>query len=581
MARKKNHETFDALGGFQEETPAQQGRLAKVAMWIAGAAVVLGGAYVGAAFYVQDKIATDTTVLGVDIGGLDATSAVTKLETSLDSRLTAAVPVKANEQSTELDPEVAGLAVDYNATVQSLVGFSLDPNRLLPHIFGSASVDPVLDVDRNALNRSLEDLAPTVNTEPQDGMIDLSTGAPVITDPVDGTMLDVDASAEAVIENWPTEGGGPIELVAATSEPAISLEDIETAMSELVQPLLSGPIQLTVTETTITLSPEELALAASLVPTDAGTLDLVIDGEALTARLVEETPSLGRVGSDAYFVFEGGQPVVVPSEPGLGIDPEAVSAAVRDAALTETRATSVTLNEMEPEFTTEEANALGIVEIVSEFSTPLTADNVRTQNLIVGTAKTNGILVKPGETFSLLDALRPITRANGYVDSGVVSGGFVSEAVGGGLSQLSTTTYNAAYFAGMELVEHKPHSRWFSRYPEGREATMWDPSVDMKFTNSTPYGALIQSWVSDGRVWVRVWSTEYFDVDTYTSPRRGITSPSTVYNSDPECIPESGGQSGFTVDVVRTRYLNGSEHDREAWTWTYSPWNRVVCGTAP
>ncbi|MDX5318148.1 MAG: VanW family protein, partial [Actinomycetes bacterium] len=168
-----------------------------------------------------------------------------------------------------------------------------------------------------------------------------------------------------------------------------------------------------------------------------------------------------------------------------------------------------------------------------------------------------------------------------FVESGGVENGFYSKALGGGLSQLSTTTYNAAYFAGMDLVEHKPHSRWFSRYPEGREATMWVPTVDMKFRNSTPHGVLVQAWVEGGRVWVRFWSTPYFEVRTETSDRYNITQPQTVYNSDPECLPESGGQVGFTVRVTRWRYLEGELHDRESWTWTYAPWNRVECGSAP
>jgi Uncharacterized vancomycin resistance protein len=123
----------------------------------------------------------------------------------------------------------------------------------------------------------------------------------------------------------------------------------------------------------------------------------------------------------------------------------------------------------------------------------------------------------------------------------------------------------------MELVEHKPHSRWFSRYPEGREATLWAPDLDMKFENSTPYGVLVQAWVSGGRVWVRFWSTPYFEVRTETSNRYNITQPQTVYNDDPDCVAESGGEPGFTVKVTRWRYLDGSLFDTESWTWTYSP----------
>ena len=136
----------------------------------------------------------------------------------------------------------------------------------------------------------------------------------------------------------------------------------------------------------------------------------------------------------------------------------------------------------------------------------------RTLNLEAGTAHINGTLVMPGDRFSLLDALRPISTSNGYHSSGVVENGFESNAVGGGLSQVSTTTFNAAFEAGLKDVTHQPHSRYFSRYPEGREATLWDPSIDMVFENNTGHGVLIQAYVTDSDVVVKMWGTDVFEI---------------------------------------------------------------------
>ena len=91
-----------------------------------------------------------------------------------------------------------------------------------------------------------------------------------------------------------------------------------------------------------------------------------------------------------------------------------------------------------------------------------------------------------GETFSLNGATEPRNESNGYVEAGIISEGHASRGVGGGVSQVATTLYNAAYFAGMTDVTHKPHSFYISRYPPGREATVFEGAIDMKFRNDAP-----------------------------------------------------------------------------------------------
>ncbi len=189
--------------------------------------------------------------------------------------------------------------------------------------------------------------------------------------------------------------------------------------------------------------------------------------------------------------------------------------------------------------------------------------------------------MRPGETFSLTEALGPIDAAHGFVEAGAIINGEHSDAWGGGLSQLSTTTFNAAFLAGFKDVEHHPHSEWFARYPEGREATLFTGSLDMQWENDTPYGALVQAWVEGGRLHVRVWGTSYWTVATTTGPRSNVVRPTTVYSQSATCEAQSSGNPGFTVTVTRTVSRDGEVHSDESWTVRYKPQNAVVCGPAP
>lgn len=567
-----------ALDDFESE-PERRGPGVRGTLLVTSVIAVLVLGYAGTAWYLQDKVPNGTSVAGISLGGLSASAATERLTNGLGDREADPLHVSLGSRTATIDPTEIGLAVDSAATVDALTGFSLNPASLWAHVRGMGEFDPISRVDEPALRVALENLRPELEVAPVEGEISFVEGVAETTEPSDGVELDLDGAIAAILQTWVTEPE-PVELPAITREPVIGAEQLDTALREIVEPLTSGPVTVTVEDTNTPLEVVDLLAAAAVEPVD-GELTLRIDGPALRDRLVELEPSLAADGSDARIAIQNGVPVVIPSQVGREVDADQLGTAVTAAALSTTRSATVARVEAVPEFTTEEAQALGVTAVVSEFSTPLTSDNVRTQNLITGTRIITNTLVRPDETFSLIEALGPVTAARGFVSSGVVENGFYTKALGGGLSQLSTTTYNAAYFAGMDLVEHKPHSRYFSRYPEGREATMWAPSVDMKFKNSTPYGVLVQSWVEGGRVWVRFWSTPYFEVRSETSGRYNITQPRTVYNPDPGCLPESGGQQGFTVTVTRWRYLEGALHDKESWTWTYAPWNNVVCGAAP
>jgi vancomycin resistance protein YoaR len=219
------------------------------------------------------------------------------------------------------------------------------------------------------------------------------------------------------------------------------------------------------------------------------------------------------------------------------------------------------------------------LQVVESFDTPLTSDRIRTRNLIRGGEMLTGTVLLPGEEFNLWDTLSPISVENGYYSSGVLVNGIHTEGVGGGLSQMATTSYNAAYFAGYEILQFRPHSVWFERYPAGRESTIFRGSINVRFRNDTPYAAILSSYVENNRVHVDIWSTPHYKVETSSSGKRDIVQAGSREVSGPDCEESGTGQDGFTITNTRTVYfLDGTvAKPADPFTWTYRPDHAVIC----
>ena len=175
---------------------------------------------------------------------------------------------------------------------------------------------------------------------------------------------------------------------------------------------------------------------------------------------------------------------------------------------------------------------------MSTFTTHFPYADYRNVNLPRAAELVDGTLLRPGETFSLNDTVGERTEDNGFTEGYVVSDGIFKKDLGGGVSQIATTTFNAMFFAGLKDVEHKPHSVYIDRYPEGREATVAWPSVDLKFTNTTPYGVLIKAHVrkstpsSQGAATVSMYSTKRWKITSTNGPRTNARSPQLRYLQD-------------------------------------------------
>ncbi|MBD8078127.1 VanW family protein [Cellulosimicrobium arenosum] len=543
-------------------------------VWTGLAVLVLGGLYTGAQWFYSDKVPTGTTVAGVDVGGMTGDAAEDELASTVGARAAEPVDLTAGDSGTTMDPAAAGLAFDAHATAQELTAFSMNPSRLWQHLFGGEAADPVVTVDDTVLDEQVETLHGSLDVAAVDGTVQFVDGAPSATDAADGAALVTDEAADRIVAGWLVTDGA-IDLPTEPVAPEITQEETDAAL-EQAQTVVSAPVVVSVGGQDPELPAEVVAGAASYPAAD-GELALSLDGPTLVEAVVDRTNDLLTTADDAHFVFSGGKPVIEGGEPGTTIDPDALAAAVGEAATSDERTADVELTESDPEQSREALEELGVKEKISEFATPLTNDAVRTDNLRVGASKVDETLVLPGETFSLIDTLSPITIAGGYHASGIVQDGKHTEGVGGGLSQMATTTYNAGFFAGLEDVEHRQHSYWFTRYPAGREATIYVGALDMRFKNDTPYGVLMQSWVSGGQLHVATWSTKYYEVETSASPKTNVVPTTTVTHKGSDCEPIPAGNPGFSITNYRKVYLDGDLVKDEADHWTYKPDNEVVC----
>ena len=310
---------------------------------------------------------------------------------------------------------------------------------------------------------------------------------------------------------------------------------------------------------------------------------------ALDERLLDRllAGSVGAAGAptDARVVLVAGRPEVVPARPGVTYDRRDVRTAfLRLVARRDgTRELAVRSRVARPRSPPRSAQASRISEKVSSFPTYFPYAEYRNTNIGRAAELVDGTVLAPGETFSLNDTVGERTAENGFTEGFIISDGIFKEDLGGGVSQMATTTFNAVFFAGLEDVEHKPHSFYIDRYPVGREATVAWGAVDLRFRNDTPYGVLIDAHLTPSTPSTQgVLTVSMFPRSTGTSPpppRSATTSPS----RDPGArhrglLPQHG--------LRRLRHrrhppLPPPGHSRatrsEVFHTTYTPSDTVIC----
>ncbi|HXH77561.1 VanW family protein [Nocardioides sp.] len=571
----------------RNDDDAQDKSGGRVVLWLLlGLGLLIGGAYVGAYYTAADKVPRGTTVSGVSIGGHPKAEAAQRLQAGLADQVSGPIELTIDGKRTRVDPAAAGIAVDYDASVAEAGGErTWDPVRLWNYFTGGEELEAEVVVDETALAQAVAKLDKKFGALPREGALGFDGGSITTVEPQVGRALDMASTRDALAAAYLAEDDDTAALTTVQAVPAIDESDVAEARETFANPAVSGSVTLSFEGSTVKLLPADYTGALSLEPVD-GELVPRLDGaklaELLSANVVTEGAPV-----DATVALVGGSPKVIPAKPGVTFDQQQVEAGFLQvvAAPEGQRTLTVDAQVAKPDFTTQEARDLQIKERVSTFTTYFPYAEYRNINIGRAAEIINGTVLRPGETFSLNGIVGERTRANGFTEGYIIQDGILVTDLGGGVSQMATTTFNAMFFAGLEDVEHQPHSFYIDRYPVGREATVAWGAIDLQFGNDTPYGVLVYANVtpatptSSGVVTVSMYSTKHWNITTSESARYNVTQAKVRRVNTRQCH-NNEGYGGFEIDV--TRFFepvgaNTETREPEVMNTVYTPSDTVIC----
>ena len=556
--------------------PRRRGRRTLTILLVLVAVIAaLAAAFGIVAFLERDAIPRGTTIGGVDVGGMveDEARAALGRESAQRSARTITLTAEGGSMTTSgtelratpLIDEALATALDAGATerVLSRVGLRDGPDVDLAY-----RLAPVRTAElANRIDARFGD-------PPQDAEVVVAADEIRVKEATSGTAVDRGALRRALRTLPPQAAVG---VVAAG--PVVSTPEAEAAATR-IERLLETPRRVRAGDAEATLTRQRLRALVRTERAD-GALGVFLDPKGLGASLRIRLGEKEVPARDADFAAGAKRARVIPSRPGRTLDLERIS-----RSLTSNLASTVhraQFAKTQPSFTTAQAEALGITELVSEFTTYYQCCQPRVTNIQRAAELLDGTIVRPRTAFSLNEALGKRTVENGFVSAPQIFAGRLEDAVGGGISQIATTLYNAAFFAGVKLVAHQAHQFYISRYPMGREATVSWGGPELIFRNDWPAAILMKLTATSSGVTVRFYSRKLGRrVETTTGEPYAYVAPRTITVRNP-ALPvgttstvQSAGASGFTVQYTRKVYEGPELVKDERYTVRYDAQNAIV-----
>jgi vancomycin resistance protein YoaR len=494
------------------------------------ALVLLIGAWAIDTAALSGQVQRNVEVAGRSVGGLGEESLPEVMASIAEEVAARPVRIVSDDKVYETTAGEIGLTLDEQATSDAALDVGRRDSLLtrpftwLNAFFTPRDVDVRYTASGPTATAKMVELQGADLTKAQDATIQLSEQGWVLVPSVAGQGVDIDTLIEELPDAAARSRTGPIEVEVGSAPvaPAISDEQAQERADQANQMTANG-LQLTAGETTKTVPPEQLR--AWIGPTaEGGELDLTINADAVNQALPQVFADVANEVQDARIVLGANGPEVVPSEQGVACCGPDSAERVWGALSQGQPGAELEVTVTEPAFSTQAAEECGVTQPVGGnhawqgggpttagpgFTTFYVAGEVRVTNIHRIADLVDGSLVKPGETFSINERVGPRTADKGFVEAGAIRDGRHTEELGGGISQFSTTTFNAAFFAGLDIVEYQAHSEYFNRYPPGREATMGYPAPDMAFVNDTPHCILVDTSHTSDSVTVTLWSTPY------------------------------------------------------------------------
>lgn len=565
-----------------------RGVLRTVVVVVVGLVLLGAGTLIGLRM-ARAGVLPGTQVDGVAVGGLDRDGLTRRLEQLARRKADAEIVALRDDKEVTGTAGGLGYAMDVEATAEQVLYLGRQGNPVaalrdqLRAFGGGTDVDSIGAIDDESLTAWSEQAAADLERKPREGGVRFDGANVERRDPRPGALVDEADLAAQARDLLPRGTGGLIEVSTEPTEPVTTEDDVD-AVVELAERAVSEPVTFTRSGNEATLSAEDIGGVLSSRISDDGEIVLRADADAVRAAIGDEAIARFEQGpQSASFDITGGSIQLIKGTRGFTYDDVKAAKQLVEVATGDAPRTVKLDGTVEaPDLSSAEARNLDIVEKVSEFTTYHACCESRVTNIHRIADIVDDVVIEPGETFSVNGFVGERTEAKGFVGGGAISDGQFVEQVGGGVSQFATTTYNAAYFGGYEIVEHKAHSYYISRYPVGREATLNYPDVDLKIKNNSPHGMVIDTSYTDESITVAVYGKKWVDVDSETGPRVHVKSPTTVYRENNDLpqgdqrVVQEAGADGFDITVTRILTFPDGTTKREEVTTTYLAQPRIV-----
>jgi len=573
------------------------------------AILVISGAY---QVWFSGRILPGVSAAGVDLSGMPTDLAALKLTQNMIYPYTGKILFRDGEKIWLASPAELGLVLNSGESVQAAYEMGRSGglfNRLKTQFNiwrNGMDIPVVIMFDQRVAYGFLQKIASEVDRPEIEGDLVLNGTQVIATNGQVGRLLNVDNTMSLLIAQMQSFSDGEVPLIIDEVDPLIKEVNIE---ADALKSLLASPLILKIPNAQendpVPWIMEPAAIAdmvriERVVESGSSRYSIRFDDSRLKSFIDEISASIQQKSENARFIFDDDTrqlDLIKPAIIGRTLNVEATLDEVQQLALKGEHEIPLVVN-LDPLFVGDDVQAqtLGITELVSTASTYfLGSSEERIQNIQTAASRFHGLLVAPGETFSMGNALGDVSLENGYAEALIIYDNRTIKGVGGGVCQVSTTLFRTVFLGGYPVVERHPHAYRVGYYEQlssgahdgklaGLDATVYVPLVDFKFTNDTPYWLLMETYVNVGArrlTWKFYSTSDGRSVDWNTSgPTDVVPAPEPLFQENPELGVDEIKQvdwsaDGAFVQINRTVFKNGQVYFADNFFTSYSPWQAV------
>ncbi len=543
------------------------------------------------------KIEPGVSISGVYVGEMNREQAKTVLQSRLTDFNQRPVFLAYQDKNWQPTLEQLGVSVNYDATVNKAMATGQTGDSRVVRLMNPRTYNlPIeIQVDETKLRGYLSDISDRLRKSAIEPNFEIKDGKITTSDGAEGLNVDFDVTYDAIRQSLLKLQSNTQNLLTVHNvTPVIANKELSDFKGQ-VEPFLSGPIVFKFKDKSWKLDEKAIARMITvkriLDPKQPVHFTASIDTTQVEKFVTDLRKEINKEPKDAKIAWQNNQ-VVATEQSTTGqylVVDKTVDQAIKLLNNPAQRNLDLVVDVREPAIDSTKLDRLGLKEMVSEGVSQFGGSaSERAININVGAKYLNGALIKPHSTFSFLDQIGEISAERGYAKGYAIIADQTVPDVGGGICQVATTTFRAAFYAGMPIVERNAHIYRVSWYeemgePVGFDAAVYQPGVDFKFENSTDNWMAISAFTKSGRLYVQIWGTKAAgqsvelikgQISNQKSP------PPDRMEIDKTLAPGTKKQvdtarPGLDVTITRIVKVNGLEVKREPFFTRFQAWPNV------